>query len=31
MPTVADFGWAFYREIGAFCFEPPGFVMFAFP
>ena len=31
MPTVADFDKALHREIGAFRFDPLGFVMFAFP
>jgi hypothetical protein len=31
MPTVADFDTALHREIGAFRFDPLGFVMYAFP
>ena len=31
MPTVADFDKALHREIGAFRFDPLGFVLFAFP
>src|ERR1700716_4049023 len=31
MPTVADFETALHREIGAFRYDPLGFVMFAFP
>ena len=31
MPTVADFDKALFREIGAFRFDPLGFVLFAFP
>jgi hypothetical protein len=31
MPTVADFQTALHREIGAFRYDPLGFVMFAFP
>jgi hypothetical protein len=31
MPTVADFDTALHREIGAFRYDPLGFVMFAFP
>jgi hypothetical protein len=31
MPTVADFDKALHREIGAFRYDPLGFVMFAFP
>jgi hypothetical protein len=30
MPTVADFDKALHREIGAFRYDPLGFVMFAF-
>jgi hypothetical protein len=31
MPTVADFEKALHREIGAFRYDPLGFVLFAFP
>src|SRR5260370_39008109 len=31
MPTAADFETALHREIGAFRYDPLGFVMFAFP
>jgi hypothetical protein len=31
MPTVADFETALHREIGAFRYDPLGYVMFAFP
>src|SRR5258708_8770544 len=31
MPIVADFDTALHREIGAFRYDPLGFVMFAFP
>ena len=31
MPTVANFETALHREIGAFRYDPLGFVMFAFP
>ena len=31
MPTVADFETALHREIGAFRYDPLGFVKFAFP
>jgi hypothetical protein len=31
MPTLADFETALHREIGAFRYDPLGFVMFAFP
>ena len=31
MPTVADFDTALHREIGAFRYDPLGYVMFAFP
>src|SRR5437762_5437666 len=31
MPTVAEFDIALHREIGAFRYDPLGFVLFAFP
>jgi hypothetical protein len=31
MPSVADFETALDREIGAFLYDPLGYVMFAFP
>jgi hypothetical protein len=31
MPTAADFEEALHREIGAFRYDPLGFVLFNFP
>jgi hypothetical protein len=31
MPTAADFETALHREVGAFRFDPLGFVLYAFP
>ena len=31
MPTAGDFETALHREVGAFRFDPLGFVLYAFP